>query len=223
MRGFFALVLACFLVGCAADKFAGSDGGGPEGGIAPSVAGCSDGTREAFSDAMRFTAIAACSGGFAVAGTASGGSAMPQCNRNAGNTSSNPNGAGCSIEDLCAAGWHVCRSQSDVAMSLPMGTNTCATSDATAVGFWLTRQTTNATYQCSGTMGSQNNVVGCSAGNMGRMADPQTCLPLTHTMSFVECNLLPPWQCDAMQPAAEALTISKSGPAAGGVTCCLGN
>ncbi len=220
MRGFFGLMLAGCVFCCGSDKFTAADGGIDTG--IPPTAGCSDGTREAFGDAMRFSAIAACSGGFAIAGTASGGSAMPQCNRNAGNTSSNPAGAGCSIEDLCAAGWHVCRSQGDVAMSLPMGTTTCATSDAIAMGFWLTRQTTNLMFQCTGTTGSQNNVVGCSAGNMGRLAD-MTCPPLTHTMTFVECNALAPWQCDPTQPDREALTISKSGPGAGGVMCCIGN
>ena len=85
---------------------------------------------------------------------------------------------------------------------------TCATADQTQMGFWLTRQTTNATFGCANVAGSLNNIVGCSLG-MGRMADA-TCAPLTHTMTYAECNL-PPWSCDVTQTDREAATIVKNG------------
>jgi hypothetical protein len=221
MRGFFGFGLASLLVpafaACGTDKFSGSEAGGPDAATdSPSTAapGCADGAREAFLDGARFPRIAACSGAFSVPGTQTSASMMPQCNRSAGNTGANPLGNGCSIEDLCAEGWHVCHGTIDVTMSLPAGTTSCATVDQTMPGFWLTRQTTNNNFQCINFAGSLNNVVGCASIGMADV----TCAPLTTTFRFTDC--VPPWQCDAMQPDREAGTITKVGPQGGGVMCC---
>ena len=83
-------------------------------GIIVSPIGCSDGTREAFTNMGTHPNIAGCSGGFSVAGVTTQNSMSPQCNRGAGNSSGNTFGNGCSVEDLCAAGWHVCTSSAEV-------------------------------------------------------------------------------------------------------------
>ena len=59
------------------------------GGAPPvSTAGCSDGTREGFTDVAKFPRIAGCSGGFSVPGVLV--TLAPACARIAGNSSPNP-------------------------------------------------------------------------------------------------------------------------------------
>lgn len=221
MRGVFLLVAAA---ACGSTQFVSADGGGDASGdgAASSPAGCADGTREAFVDLGKFPAIAGCSGGFGVAGTASAASNMPSCDRQGGNGGANPNGTGCTVEDLCAAGWHVCRTAQDVQASLPAAVTSCGVVDGTMTGFWATRQTTDSSWRCGGAAGSTNNIVGCATANAPRMADP-SCAPLSHTMSYVECNLLAGWMCSAAAPDNEAATVVKNGPSAGGAMCCRGS
>ena len=84
----------------------GGAGGAPS--VVVSLPGCADGTREAFVNVVRFPSIAGCAGGWTVPGVLTPASMLPACARAAGNSGLRPNGAGCTVEDLCALGWHVC-------------------------------------------------------------------------------------------------------------------
>ena len=57
--------------------------------------------------------IAGCAGGFDVPGVTTAASMQPNCGRISGNSSINPQGTGCSVEDLCSEGWHVCTGAED--------------------------------------------------------------------------------------------------------------
>lgn len=220
MRVFFAFFSFFLLAACGTDKFTNTDGSAPDGstdGGGPE-AGCSDGTREGFVDRATFPKIAACGGGFQIAGTATMASMSPTCGRQGGNNGALPNGPGCTVEDLCQAGWHVCRNATDVRTNLPITSPTCAVPEMMPQGFYLTRQTTNLAFVCAN-FDMPNNVVGC--GNVPiRGADP-SCAPLTNTMTVMECNTAP-WSCNGMMADAEGATIAKFAPANGGVMCCLG-
>jgi hypothetical protein len=222
-----ACVLLSIAVGAAAcgDAFtaAGSaDGGddaatdGADGG-APDWIGCSDGTREAFVDRATHPSIAGCSGGFDVPSTTSPASLQATCGRRSGNSSDNPLGNGCSVEDLCSAGWRVCIGHDDVA--LHSGTHACDV-PASAQGFWLTRQTQDNGGNCT-TVG-HNNIVGCASGNppLGH-ATNSSCTPLDSAFWYSDCAALPPWACgDTSTAQVEADVVHKSGPDNGGVICC---
>jgi len=177
------------------------------GGV--SVFGCSDESREAFKDPMSFPHIAGCAGGFQIPGTNGPAKIDAACGRNAGDTSNNPGGQACSIEDLCAEGWHVCLDRADVEKhSTTMGCDN-------APGFFVTRQSQNANEACV-TGVAVNNLVGC--GTIGDVADPTTCLPLTRLFRDSECANYPPWQC--ADSGMEAVIVTKPGSANGGVLCC---
>ena len=207
----------------------GGDGGSGEardGGEASDVAqvamGCADGTREAFADPARFPAIAGCAGGWSVPGLVTERSLAPGCARAAGNDGSNATGIDCTVEDLCADGWHVCRGANELTqMSV-----TCKDSGiapATAGGgaiFFATRQRGTAPTGCSveATMGA-NNVHGC--GNFGRVEDPGCAPPLDRQLENTVCAVNPPWSCsDPTSIMTEATVVTKPGSARGGVLCC---
>lgn len=91
------------------------DAAAPEGGHGITALGCADGSREAFTDAAIFPAIAACAGGWdGSAGPAYSGVFPPPLRtddancKNNGNSGPNPDGTGCSSSDLCESGWHLC-------------------------------------------------------------------------------------------------------------------
>lgn len=138
---------------------------------------------------------------------------QPACGRQGGDDGPNPNGAGCSIEDLCAVGWHVCKSAADVAVS--SGNAGCA---ADAVnGFWLTRQAQTDGGSCAPPP-VDNNPSGC--GSVG-LAVSTSCAPLNRYMRYTTCQAAPPWVCGtAAEALSEAAVIAKLGPAQGGVICC---
>ena len=207
----------------------GGDGGSAEPGDAgdasdmpPTAIGCADGTREAFADPARFPAIAGCAGGWSVPGLLTDQSLAPGCARAAGNDGSNPTGMDCTVEDLCADGWHVCRGASELTQ---MGV-TCQDSGiapGTAGGgamFFATRQRGTAPTGCSvdATTGS-NNLHGC--GNFGRVEDPGCAPPLDRQIENTACAVNPPWSCtDPTSIMTEAMVATKPGPARGGVLCC---
>jgi hypothetical protein len=199
----------------------GTGGMGTGGNIV--VSGCADGTREAFTNIQMFPSIAGCSGGWSVAGVVTVASNTAMCARTAGNDGTRPNGNGCTIEDLCAAGWHVCRGANElVALNV-----TCAQAQLPPVGgpagagvlFFTTRQrgVQGNTCNADDTIGT-NDVHGC--GNFG-LPEDQNCAPLDRHMSHTECDMAPPWDCGNNNNATtEALVVTKPGPALGGVLCC---
>jgi hypothetical protein len=209
----------------------------PDSATAPDAPapGCADGTREGFLSVTRYPRIAGCSGGFAVAGLA--GAVGPVCARNAGNDSKNPAGSGCSAADLCAEGWHVCTSATEVAARSPEG---CAgASDAPFGTFFATRQSgpgcnlcargpevcdacqmcgmAGCRQECRQTAATVDDFFGC--GDVGYPASG-SCAPLTRA-SGNNCETLPrPWSCPTPAGRNEADTVVKPGPESGGVLCC---
>jgi hypothetical protein len=134
--------------GAAAEPGTGGGGGDSDG--TPRASGCADGTREAFLDLVRFPAIAACAGGWSVPGLVTAASRAPACGRAAGNDGSNVTGAGCTVEDLCAEGWHVCLGARELAA---LGV-TCAdagipSASAGSPLFFATRQRGTPPTSCS--------------------------------------------------------------------------
>jgi hypothetical protein len=194
--------------------------------------GCADGAREGFRDATRFARIAACGGGFALPGVLV--EEAPACGRSGGDDGPRPAGEGCRAADLCAAGWHVCRSAAEVAAASPGG---CAGLGDVRSAFFATAQSGPGCRLCAvGTRscgfaecsddcapdrraGSvmANDVFGC--GTLGDVPSPN-CGPLDR-FSGDECAFLEgPWLCSRTSGFDEALVVTKPGPDRGGVLCC---
>jgi hypothetical protein len=64
----------------------------------------------------------------------------------AGNSSSNPNGIGCNVADLCARNWHVCASAAEVAAD---SSTDCTNAGPTAGQFFVTRQSSTGCNVCA--------------------------------------------------------------------------
>lgn len=195
--------------------------------------GCADGQRDAFRDRLRYPEIAGCAGGFGNAGLSRESS--PTCARGAGDDGANPTGLGCSASDLCAPGWHVCRSAQDVATHSPDG---CAgAGDADASAFYATRQTgpgcghcatgtdpgcgsNDCRPGCAQTERTSNDIFGC--GTLGAVPQASSCGPLDRFSQNLCGSLRPPWRCNGdPQGLRESDLVVKPGPEAGGVLCCL--
>jgi len=176
--------------------------------------GCADNTREAFLSPTTWPEIAACGGGFQVAGILH---AVVSCGRNAGNNSTNPTGTGCSPADLCAEGWRPCASPREVTDRTAGG----MPSDWPASSFFAASVSGPADDEVCGI--GTNDIYG--VGSAGGSADRGTCLPLTRT-SGDQCDDLPsPWDCGTspgIWQYDEASQVTKPGPGGGGVLCCLG-
>ena len=206
----------------------GSNVGGGNVGGGATINGCADGTREGFVDAASFPNIAGCSGGFAIPGLLS--ELVATCDRQAGDDSENPVGAGCSAEDLCAEGFTVCKTASSV--------ETCGGSCEAATAepglFFVTRQSGTGCGVCAiGTSVDQpclqcscaggclqtditaNDIFGCGTAGLPTAG----CGAITR-FSDDGCGALgAPWICNGGS-CTEATTVIKSGPDGGGVLCC---
>jgi hypothetical protein len=166
---------------------------------------------------MLETKIAACAGGFSVPGVTTPESMQPQCGRISGNDSANPTGDGCSVEDLCAEGWHVCKGAEDVAQHAAAGA--CDPSAAITPVFWLTRQVQDEVAQCAQPP-NVNNITGC--GSLGGVPDV-SCAPLDRRMRASECGPTAAWFCGGGNPndaLMEAEIVYKISSDEGGVLCC---
>lgn len=188
-----------------------SAGGGGAGGSGPApTEGCADGHREAYLDAAQFPDIAACAGAFTVAGVTTAPSQSPQCSREAGDDGAKPDGAGCSVADLCAAGFHVCSDRADLEASAP--TDACPP-DVPAQTFFLSRETQDAGFACGG---GTNNVAGC--GSMLFNQD-SGCAPFDTLLKQADCNASASWVCPGAADE-ESVNVVKPGLAEGGALCC---
>jgi hypothetical protein len=195
--------------------------------------GCADGQRDAFRDRGTHPAIAGCAGGFSNPGLSRESS--PTCARGAGDDGPNPTGRGCSATDLCAPGWHVCRSAQDVAAHSPDG---CAGArDADASTFYATRQTGpgcghcatgsdptcgagDCRTGCAQTPVTSNDIFGC--GSLGDAPQASSCGPLDRFSQNLCSALRAPWRCDGdPEGLRESDLVVKPGAEAGGVLCCL--
>lgn len=192
----------------------GSDGGttvaledsGSSSTGAPSPVGCADGTREDLTDEAAYPSIAACSGGFWIPGV---NLDTPLCERQGGNDGAFPDGMGCSIDDLCAAGWHVCTSRQEV-----MAANLDCDGVSWTNGFFATGQSGLGSNTCNDT--GTNDVFGC--GNAG-YTNISGCAPLNRSTSNLCVKLAGPWSCDDAND--EVATLAKTGSDFGGALCCL--
>lgn len=191
--------------------------------------GCSDGEREGFLDPVRHVRIAGCSGGFRRPGLLF--EEPPACGRLAGDDGPIPNGEGCGASDLCAEGWHVCRSADEVAAASPGGCDGVA---GTEPAFFASRQSgpgcgvcaRGGRTDCSGgdcasdcamTTLTANDLFGC--GTLGDTPNPN-CAPLDRFSNNLCSATTPPWECPGSSGYDEALFIVKNGPERGGVLCC---
>jgi hypothetical protein len=160
----------------APETFDGGDAA-PDG--PPRIHGCADGQREGFLDAVKYPAIAGCSGGWSVPGVmpfnpgtapacptfTTHDTVHPACNRGGGDDGANPKGAGCCVADLCEAGWHVCTSAADVTSHSPTGCKGATSANAPPL-FFVTRQSSNGCGACAtgGRTDSDCNSETCSSG-----------------------------------------------------------
>jgi hypothetical protein len=204
-------VLLAFLLGC--DTLFSVDKVELDASHADGVytKGCADGTREGFLDTNMWPALAACAGAWSVAGL------RPEpevaCKRAAGNTGMNAAGAGCSATDLCADGWHVCRTSVEVMSASDTG---CAGIGALDSSFFATAQSGPGAGECDAV--GTNDLFGC--GTYGASVQP-SCAPLDRTSSN-QCSTIAVvggWMCPSTQ--SEITVVAKTDPTAGGgVLCC---
>ena len=177
----------------------------------PCTSGCSDGSREGFLSEATHPDIAACSGAWQTAGVTE--ERAPTCERGAGNDGSRPNGSGCNVSDLCAAGWHVCRSPAEVAAASPDGCD--STLEGAATGqFFVQRTSSQSNRDCEPP--GLNDLFGC--GDLG-IAPRPSCNPLTSVANDLCAALPAPWDCGS-NDFREAAQVTKAGNEAGGVLCC---
>jgi len=183
----------------------------------PIQAGCADGTREAFTTLATFPNIAGCDGAWSVAGVT--GNISPQCNNNAGNSGSNPSGSGCTIEDLCAVGWHVCTTVSDVVSNLPAIHPTCLTTDFNPGTFYVTQQSGLGNGGCDPT--GDNDLFGCGSGGAGGGISPPNpdCSPLNEFSNNLCSALSASWNCGVDSNNEGANAVKTEG--GGGALCCF--
>jgi hypothetical protein len=226
------LLLACLIV-CAASGcidwgslYQEQDGGSAdsdstENGDGPPTdpVGCSDGTAEAL---LAERGLAACAGAWSVPGVV--GEREPTCDRAAGNEGGSTTGENCSVADLCAVGWHVCRDSSEVA--LHGGDAACEelgppSPDGGEAVIYITGQRgvgDAATCAPEEDPEAADDVWGC--GTLG--LETTDCRPLDRHLALVDegdgCG--EPFECGD-DPRAEGLNVTKREPAqGGGVLCC---
>jgi hypothetical protein len=189
----------------AALEGSGSSSEGTTGEVSP--VGCADGFREALLDEAMYPNVAACAGGFWVPGVAS---PPPLCDRQGGDDGPLPDGMGCTIEDLCAEGWHLCTSRQEVAAA---GLTDCG-APAWAGQFFATAQSGRGANTCNDT--GTNDVFGC--GDVG-YANIEGCAPLNRSTGNLCVELPGAWACNE-DAYDEVSHLVKPGPAVGGALCC---
>jgi hypothetical protein len=211
--------------------------GAPDGGV--SCPGCALGSRSPEDPGL--PNLAFCPAAWTVPGVLGSASLATPCNREPAQK-----GAGCTVEDNCEPGWHVCATDGDVEMH-GLTKEDCAGLDI-AQSFWATRQpgllggapdATGAvgTYCATGPMATAR-VIGCGAlypRGVVRPAGPgmgPSCNVLQRYIGFVTTLTPPPmpvfdctagsneaWVCTTMQ-GMEGLLVTKPKIERGGVICC---
>jgi hypothetical protein len=185
----------------------------------PSELGCADGSREAFASVAHWGNVAGCAGAWTVPGLLSPEARTPSCGRAAGNDGANRWGEGCSVADLCALGWHVCRDASEVGRQSGSGCESALLGES--FGFFLVLAGASAQGICSPDRQARNDLHGC--GNLGQ---PQSagCQPLNRRMTFADCQASGVWSCGGLDDhLMEAALVTKKDPTQGGALCCRDN
>ena len=142
------------------------------------------------------------------------------CNREAGNDGLNAAGAGCTVSDLCAEGWHVCRGKDDVISRNPHGgaiEEGCAgvMDGAASPVFFTTQMSSTGAFECASGVDATNDLFGC--GNLGTTPDAATCNPLNRSSGNLCGGLGAPWSCPTLNGGLdETQRVVKTGSAGGG-------
>jgi choice-of-anchor A domain-containing protein len=202
----------------------------------PPTVGCADGKRDGFFDQRRYPCIAACSTKWSSPGVVG---QTPKCQRQAGDDFPNqPDG--CSVEDACAPGWHVCASQEEVETGFRHD-GSCLDAGA---GFYTSQVSgpgcgrcafasgtnsecdgANCRQDCSPNTLTRNDLFGCGTltnanGEIEQAyPDPLTCGPF-NIFSGNLCGSVPGLNCGAEGGYTEADVATKSEYPGGGVLCC---
>lgn len=166
--------------------------------------GCADGEREGFLELDTWGHIAACSGAWDQPGVTPD-EVQPTCNRGGGDDGDHADGAGCSSIDLCAEGWHLCKTWHEVAEMSPTGCAGAAPPGAAPKSlFFAIRQPSKTHSQCGEWGDGFNDVFGC--GNLGHtLQDDKLCGPLDRVLASTQPNScgyneaepsLGPWECN---------------------------
>jgi len=201
-----------------------ADAGTEAGADGPMISpvGCADGTREGYINVAGYPLIAACVGGWSVPGLLSASALAPQCGRQGGNTGPNTAGAGCSVTDLCAEGWHVCRSAQEV-FQLAGDCKDAVGPAGTSHTFFVTLQRALGNVCPAANDVGTNHLHGC--GNFGSPED-KSCAPFMFMLKDTDCAANTPWLCPttssgpATTTTAEYQTVTKLGSTRGGALCC---
>lgn len=193
----------------------GDDARGANG--LPEEIGCSDGDREGFLDIANWPDIAGCSGAWRTPGLLGPQARTPQCNREAGNSSSNVTGIDCSVGDLCAAGWHVCRDAGEVVRHSRTGCESAVPDGLQR--FFVTLAAATSQGVCLNDPAATNDLHGC--GTFGQPETP-ACEPLDRRLGFADCQATSgSWECGTFQlHLMEARLVTKRDSQLGGALCC---
>ncbi len=188
--------------------------------VTPEV-GCADGEREGFLDTDTYSHIAGCAGAWALPGITPD-TIQPACNLQGGDDGPKPDGEGCSSHDLCAAGWHVCSTWSEIAQKSPTGCAGAVPPDAKPKSlFFAMRQPSETGSVCGDWGDGFNDVFGC--GNLGAGLGPDKgCGPLDRVLASTQpdsCGFneaepdLGPWECvgGVNSHLNEGLHVTKAG------------
>lgn len=175
--------------------------------LSVSDTGCAAGEAQGF---LGQKSISACAGAWSVAGVATEASYSRQCDSNG-----DADGQGCSVADVCAVGWHVCESATEVLdASDNLGCN--GVSDFSD-GFFVTRQSGPGSIIMS--EDGTNDVFGCGQGAGVKSDNEKRGLnAFTHN----KCSQVDgSWSCPG-SGYDEALTIVHN-TNVGGALCCRDN
>ncbi len=180
-----------------------------------SPAGCSDGTREGFSDRTTYPTIASCAGNWDIPGVRS--QSDKECS-NHGNSSAQQ--SNCLASDLCSVGWHICGSSADVVASAPtiISSAQCnvAAADNSGTAYFTSQTSGPGNGNCSNNPADHNDLFGCGS----RGLNPQATCGILGRFGNDQCNALSSdWSCP--NSFNEQVVITKTGDA-GGVMCCFG-
>ena len=181
------------------------------------VVGCADGSREGFPDLADWPDIAGCSGAWSLPGLLDERALHPQCGRGGGNDGLHKDGLGCSVTDLCAQGWHVCRGSHEVAARSQTGCENAVSPPATR--FFLVAAGASLQGVCYPDRAAVNDLHGC--GTLGQSHTP-ACDPLDRRMGFADCATTAGiWSCGSVDEFdREATVVTKNDGALGGALCC---
>jgi hypothetical protein len=187
-----------------------SDGGGPVGGCTAFGGVRADGD-------PGMAKVAFCYAAWDIPGVdvkRDAGVLQPKCGRLPDLQS--PPGHGCTVEDNCAPGWHVCASLVDA-------TSAGLSCGVAPTGFWVTHQLVGALGDCASD--APVAPVGCGENVSYPVRQLLGCQPFDAALSLMSCGgSNGVWSCtmDLPSGATAATTLTKPPVRQDGVICCSG-